>query len=378
MKNPKRVRTIIIKRLITVSLAVGLLVSVPKIWDFAKPKTGLLVEKASLISAAFALPDGGIQYFKNQIISVSNEAAISSTTVPTTSASTTTTTVPATTTTPTPTTTTPATTFTPTADMKKVQETQIKNTGLNYQNIWVKKQTKNKTIDIKTELERKPDFKIEKNVEEPQVLIVHTHTSECYMDTYTGYYDKNFSPRSTDKSKNIVRVGQEIYNALESNGISVVHATTFHDYPKYNGAYSRAETTIAEYLKKYPSIKVVLDVHRDAMQYDDGTKVKPTAVINGKKAAQVMIISGCDDEDELDFPDWEHNMRLAVRLQKSMADKCPGLARPILFPAFRYNMHMTHGSLLVEFGTDANTLDEAIYSAQLFSKSLIEVLNSLT
>lgn len=377
MKNPKRVRITIIKRLISVSLAVGILASTPHVYNVCKPKAKLIVEKVSLISAALTLPDGGVEYFKAQVSP--DKTVVKSNTIPieTPQTTTVTTTTPPTTTVPT-TTPAPTTAATVNGNMKKVKETQIKNTGLNYQNIWVKKQTKNKTIDIKTELERKPDFKIQKNTDKPQVLLIHTHTSECYMDSYTGYYDSSFSPRSTDKSKNVVRVAQEIYNALDSNGISVVHATTFHDYPKYNGAYSRAEQTIDEYLKKYPSIKVVLDIHRDAMQYEDGTKVKPTAVINGKKAAQVMIISGCDDEDKLNFPDWEHNMRLAVRLQKSMADKYPGLARPILFPAFRYNMHKTHGSLLVEFGTDANTLDEAIYSAQLFSQSLVEVLNSLT
>ena len=91
-----------------------------------------------------------------------------------------------------------------------------------------------------------------------------------------------------------------------------------------------------------------------------------------------MIISGCDDKGNLNFPDWELNMRFAVRLQKAMSEKYPGLARPLLFAPFRYNMHATHGSLLIEIGTDVNTLDEAIYSAQLVGNCLVDVLGNLT
>jgi len=114
------------------------------------------------------------------------------------------------------------------------------------------------------------------------------------------------------------------------------------------------------------------------MGTSDGTRIKPTAVINGKKAAQVMIISGCDDDGTLGFPNWEYNLRLAMRLQKSMADLYPGLGRPLNFCARKYNENMTKGSLLVEFGTEVNTLDEAAYAGELFGKALVSVLNGLT
>ena len=120
---------------------------------------------------------------------------------------------------------------------------------------------------------------------------------------------------------------------------------------------------------------MVIDVHRDSMTRDDGAKIKPTAEIKGKKAAQVMIITGCDNEGKLEFDGWRENSIMAAQLQKKMADKYEGLARPLYFAPFRYNMDLTPNSLLIEFGTDVNTLSEAKYSGQLVGNCLVEVLD---
>lgn len=258
----------------------------------------------------------------------------------------------------------------------KVIEQTYGKAGLNFGNISVKNSNKNHTIDIETVLKKKPDIKIKKN-KNPQVLILHTHTSEAYANKFTGSFESSFRSRGQKESENIISLGNIVEAALKKAGIGVVHDKTYHDYPEYTGAYSRAKDTIKKNLKKYPSIQVVLDLHRDAIIQSSGSRIKPTAVINKKKAAQIMIISGCDDEGKLGFKDWELNMRFAVRLQKTMADTYPTLARPINFAPRQYNMNLTHGSLLVEFGTDVNTLDEATYSAQLFSTCLVKTLNKL-
>jgi len=262
------------------------------------------------------------------------------------------------------------------AKLAKVLERTYGKAGLNYGNIWVKNLNKNHTLHIKTELRKKPDITIQKD-QSPQVLIVHTHTSESFAEQFTGFYESSFQPRSQTGDRNIVSVGAIIADTLKKNGIGVIHDKTCHDYPEYTGSYSRAARTIKKNLKKYPTIQVVLDIHRDAIIQSGGTRVKPTAVIAGKKAAQVMIISGCDDEGKLGFKDWELNLRFALRLQKSMADTYPALARPINFAPRQYNMNLTHGSLLVEFGTDVNTLEEAHYSARLFSECLVKTLENL-
>jgi len=277
----------------------------------------------------------------------------------------------ATTAAPTTTTTTTAPTQPP-EGRKPISEVQLGSTKLKSGNVSVKNGT-SYSIDIDKVLKEKPDCKIKLNAGY-QVLIMHTHTTECYAEDSSGSYDPNYSPRTTDKSQSVIALGDVIADKLEAAGIRTLHATTVHDYPQYNGSYDRALETISGYLEQHPSIEMVIDVHRDAMTQDDGTKLKPTAVINGKKAAQVMIITGCDADGTLYFPEWRKNLRMAMQLQKKVADNYSGLMRPLYFAPFRYNMHMTPNSLLLEFGTDANTLEEALYSAELVGTQLAELL----
>ncbi len=255
----------------------------------------------------------------------------------------------------------------------KVSEEKLVKGTVKYENIHVKNGNKNHSIDIKSLLKKKPLCNI-KSDDSYQVLIIHTHTTEKYSEEDKVWYDKKTEWRTADDTNNITVIGKIIADKLNESGIKTLHVTEKHDYPKYNGAYSRAKDTISRYLKEYPSIKMVIDVHRDSITRNDGTKVKPTAIINGKKAAQVMIISGCDDEGDLDFPNWENNLIMAVQLQKQISDDWPGLARPLYFAPFRYNMHMTDNSLLLEFGTEVNTLEEAKYTASLVSQSLAKLL----
>lgn len=248
-------------------------------------------------------------------------------------------------------------------------------TNLKYQKIYVKNQTE-LSIDLKAELLTPPKLKIAKT-DAPQVLIVHTHTTECYMNEERGYYTDSDKTRTTDESQNITAVGETLRKKLAEKGITAVHATEKHDYPEYSGSYSRAEETIKKYLKKYPTIKVVVDLHRDSVTDENGAKSALVANINGKKAAQVMLVSGCQSGSVTDFPNWRENFRLAIRLQQTMEVLYPTLARPILFTARRYNQHLTTGSLLIECGTEANTLEQAKYSAELLAECLASTLNML-
>lgn len=255
----------------------------------------------------------------------------------------------------------------------KVKELQIKNSGVNYGNVYVKDGNSNYDADIKKLLSSTANCKIKKDAGY-QVLLVHTHTTESYAESDKGWYSKSYNPRTTDKSESVVAVADEIEKKLNAAGIKTLHVTTYHDYPEYTGAYNRARETIQSYLEKYPSIEMVIDVHRDSMTQSDGTKLKPTVTINGKKAAQVMIISGCDNEGDLNFSGWRNNLIIATQLQKQLADDYEGLARPLYFAPFRYNMDLTPNSLLIEFGTDVNTLEEAKYSGQMVGDSLVKVL----
>lgn len=217
-----------------------------------------------------------------------------------------------------------------------------------------------------------PEFQIAKD-EMPQVLIMHTHTTESYEPYDRDFYDSSFSSRTTDVTKSVVAVGNEIENELRNSGIGVIHDTTVHDYPHYDGSYQRSYETVKQILAENPTIKVVLDIHRDAISLENNTRIAPTTTIDGKKAAQVMIISGCDD-GTMNMPNYLKNFRFASLLQQQMESDYPTLTRPVLFDYRNYNQELTTGSLLLEIGSHANSIDEAVYTGELVGKSLVKAL----
>ena len=221
-----------------------------------------------------------------------------------------------------------------------------------------------------SESQQPPDFKISLDGT-PQVLIMHTHTTESFEPFERSHFDKSFSYRTTDASKNVVAVGDMITAQLEDAGIGVIHDTTIHDYPSYNGSYERSAATVTGILEEYPTIKVVLDIHRDAVGTSDSI-MQPTVAIKGKKAAQIMIISGCDD-GTLDMPDYMKNFHFASHLQSMLESSWNGLTRPILFDYRHYNQDLTTGSLLIEVGSHGNSLDQVKYSGVLIGKTLSQL-----
>ena len=242
------------------------------------------------------------------------------------------------------------------------------------ENGYIKNCTGISRAEIEAQVQNPPYFTIS-DTDEPQVLIMHTHTTESYVPFTGNYYDKTMSFRSTDNSQNMAAVGEEIARQLTEAGIGVIHDTTQHDYPSYNGAYDRSAVTVQSYLRQYPSIRIVLDIHRDAIA--SGSQVYSAETeINGKKAAQVMIISGCDD-GTMGYPDYMKNLSFAAALQNRLEGDYPTLTRPILFDYRKYNQQLTTGSLLLEIGSHGNTLEQAVYTGQLIGKSLGRLLNEL-
>lgn len=220
-----------------------------------------------------------------------------------------------------------------------------------------------------------PDFSIEFNSPQPQVLIYHTHTTESFEPYTRDFYDKDFSCKTTDITMNMVAVGNEIQTQLENAGITTLHDTTVHDYPSYNGSYQSSRETVSEILEKYPSIKVVLDVHRDGIEREDGTRIAPVVEIDGRRCAQVMIISCCDNDGNL--PNFRENFKLASLFQSQMETDYEGLTRPILFDYRFYNQDLSVGSLLIEIGSHGNSIDEAKNSGELVGKSIANALQKL-
>ena len=226
--------------------------------------------------------------------------------------------------------------------------------------------------NIEELLKQKADLSIQ-DISKPTILVYHSHTTESYTLLDAGYYTESLDLRSKDNAKNMVRVGDELVKYLELQGFKVIHDTDIHD-ENYSGAYESSRKNIEKYLEEYPSIEITIDVHRDDITYDNNTKVKPTATINGKKAARMMIIAGAEYGSVENYPNWEYNLRFDLAVQNKLEEMYSGLMRPMLFAERKYNMFETKNSFLLEVGTDGNTLDEACYSVRLFATALGELL----
>ncbi len=213
--------------------------------------------------------------------------------------------------------------------------------------------------------------------EGPKVLIVHTHSSEAYTQEAGFTYTESDPLRTGDAAYSVIRVGDEIAAALAARGIETLHETALNDYPSYDGAYARMEETIRGYLAQYPSIQLVLDVHRDAALNTDGSQLDFSCTLpDGARCAQVMLVVGTD-EGGLYHPEWEENLANALKLQALLMRQTDGLCRSIDLRTERFNQHLTHGSLLAEFGAAGNTLSEALRAAQLFGAALGELIEGL-
>ena len=217
-------------------------------------------------------------------------------------------------------------------------------------------------------------FGAELTGEAPQILILHSHGSEAYTPAADDGIVWSGDHRTTDSRYNVVRMGDAMAEVFGEAGISVLHDRTLYDYPEYAGSYDRSLTAIDSYLKEYPSIRFVLDVHRDAIETADGGQVKVVSEIEGQgTAAQLSLVVGSDGGG-LSHPDWMENLRLAGAIQEQALTDYPTLMRPLLLRNSRYNQHATTGSLLVEVGTAGNAPEEAELAARLFAAEMVTVL----
>lgn len=207
----------------------------------------------------------------------------------------------------------------------------------------------------------------------PEILIMHTHGTEAYTPDGTDQYTASGDCRTTDLSQSVVRVGDEMERVFTEMGLRVVHDRSLYDYPEYNGCYDRSLAAVEQYLTQYPSIRVVLDVHRDALIGSNGTVYKPVTTVDGGQCAQVMLVMGSEAAG-LPYPNWKKNLSLAIHVQEECNTLWPTLARPISLGSHRYNQQLSTGSMLVEVGSNGNTLQEALAAARYFARAVGVVL----
>lgn len=211
------------------------------------------------------------------------------------------------------------------------------------------------------------------SAQKPLVLIIHTHATECYTDEGMASYSENTAFRSSDKSKNMVAVGKVLCDTLNSYKIPTIHCETLHDEADYNSSYSNSLESVKYYLAKYPSIKYVFDVHRDAIIRENGDLVKTLYTQNGENTAQVMTLVGTNSAGA-DHPLWRDNLNLALKLQQALSSNYDGFARPVNLRAASFNQQYAPGSLLFEIGSCGNTLAEAKKAAVNLGESLAKII----
>lgn len=195
---------------------------------------------------------------------------------------------------------------------------------------------------------------------EIQVGIYNTHNSECYAGD-------GGPERRQGENGDVVTVAETLKRDLVKNGIGAVHSLQIHDAVNFMKAYSSSVNTATQMLKDYPNMKIILDIHRDG--FPPGVP-KSTVTINGEKMSQVLVVIGKKN------PHWQKNEALAKELMALGEKKYPGLFAANISYAddARYNQHLSDGGLLLEFGSQLNTLDEANGAAEAVAEILADYL----
>lgn len=207
---------------------------------------------------------------------------------------------------------------------------------------------------------------------DPLVLIIHTHATECYSPEGAAEYSEDTEFRTHDTSSNTVAVGDAAAEVLRENGIGTLHCTELFDGESYIDSYSRSAAAVTEYTSQYPTLRYVLDIHRDAVFSSDMTLVAP---VSPDGAAQIMLVCGTD-EMGADFPDWEENLSFALALQNAAHTKYPGMMRNINLRSASFNEQLASRYLLVEVGSAGNTLESAKEAGRRFAEVFAGVIGS--
>ncbi len=207
--------------------------------------------------------------------------------------------------------------------------------------------------------------------DEPTVLIVHTHTTESYTRSSGEQYEETSMFRTLDERYNMLSVGAHLKELLEAGGITVLHDRSLHDYPSYNGSYNDARKSIKQYLADYPSIRLVLDLHRDASG-SNYSQMQTHATVDGKESAQLMLVMGTDASG-LNNPHWEENLALGLKLQLSVERLYPGVMRYVNLRAQRFNQDLMAGMLLVEVGAAGDSHSDALTAVEALAACILSL-----
>lgn len=225
---------------------------------------------------------------------------------------------------------------------------------------------KNETSYELTEDILNPDITIDNK----NIVIFHTHTCESYTESEKYKYNSTGNYRTTDLNYSVARVGDELEKYLKSYNLNVIHNKTYHDYPSYNGSYTRALQTVQNILKENPS-DIVIDLHRDAI--GSRPDYAPTVKIGDEYAAQIMFVIGTNDGG-MWHPNWQQNLKFAVKVQEKANEMYPGLFKTMMVTKSRYNQHTSKYANIIEVGATGNTLEQTLTSMKYLASVFNEVL----
>jgi len=197
--------------------------------------------------------------------------------------------------------------------------------------------------------------------EEPAVLIVHTHATETYLPASEGNY------HSKARENSVRDVGEALAESLMEEGIAVIHDETLHDSPSYSNSYSRSRQTITALLDQYPTIRCVIDLHRDAIA---GESAGAAVSIGGSLCAKYMYVLSTA------VPTYENNRRFIAALSKSAEADYSGFTGSVLERGYQYNQDLSDHYLLLEIGNNRNHIEEARSTARIFGKILAKTLQA--
>ena len=212
--------------------------------------------------------------------------------------------------------------------------------------------------------------------ESPLVLIVHTHGTESYLPEGRDYALDEDTFNTEDTSENVVAVGAVLAETLRSRGIPTIHCRIMHNLESYETAYEKECETVLSCLSAYPTIRYVLDIHRDGLINGAGEHIRPVFGTEEGDAAQIMFVVGTN-ENGANHPNWEDNLTVAAKWQKKLLSAYPASARPINLRKSSFNQQYTPASLLIEVGGNANTLAEAKRSAVILGDTLADLIYEL-
>ena len=260
----------------------------------------------------------------------------------------------------------------PTEDTQPTQETQPEEPaqpvfGEADAALVAVKNYSSREVSVETLLQQPLNWSLQQS--QPTVLILHSHGTESY--TKTEDYKETTQYRTRDTAYNVVSVGERLAQVLEKGGVGVIHDRVMHDEPSYSKSYNHARTSTKEILQENPTVSLVLDVHRDAVENKSGKQVAMTAETHRGTVAQLMLVVGTDSN--LSHENWPENMALAVKLHALLEKKYPGICRPISFRAQRFNQDLSPGALIVEVGAAGNTRQEALLAAEILGEVILEL-----